>query len=99
MQPLPLCHFHGLNMPNDRAGRALPETILVEAVPRCDDLFLRAAGYNDAQIERIMFGNAVRFFGLGSDEYDRLAERSTRRRLEKFYAAHNLSADWMTAFD
>lgn len=46
-----------------------------------------------------MFGNAVRFFGLGSDEYDRLAERSTRRRLEKFYAAHNLSADWMTAFD
>jgi len=62
-------------------------------------LFLRAVGYDDAQIEGIMFRNAVRFLGLGRAEFEKFGEKSTRGRLEKFYAAHNLSSDWMTAFD
>jgi predicted TIM-barrel fold metal-dependent hydrolase len=62
-------------------------------------LFLRAVGYDDAQIEGIMFRNAVRFLGLGKAEFEKFGEKSTRGRLEKFYAAHNLSSDWMTAFD
>jgi hypothetical protein len=61
--------------------------------------FLRAVGYNDAQIEGIMFRNAVRFLGLSKSEGDRFGENSTRGRLEKFYAAHGLSADWMNVFD
>ena len=62
-------------------------------------LFLRAVGYNDAQIEGIMFRNAVHFLGLGKPEHDKFGEKSTRGRLEKFYAAHDLSTDWMKAFD
>jgi hypothetical protein len=62
-------------------------------------LFLRAVGYNDAQIEGIMFRNAVHFLGLGKAELDKFGEKSTRGRLEKFYAAHDLSTDWMKAFD
>jgi predicted TIM-barrel fold metal-dependent hydrolase len=62
-------------------------------------LFLRAVGYSDAQIEGIMFRNAVRFLGLGKAEPDTFGEKSTRGRLEKFYAAHDLSTDWMKAFD
>jgi predicted TIM-barrel fold metal-dependent hydrolase len=62
-------------------------------------LFLRAVGYDDAQIEGIMFRNAVRFLGLGKAEFEKFGEKSTRGRLEKFCAAHNLSSDWMTAFD
>jgi predicted TIM-barrel fold metal-dependent hydrolase len=46
--------------------------------------FLRAVGYSDAQIEGIMFRNAVRFLGLGKAERDRFGEKSTRARLEKF---------------
>jgi hypothetical protein len=61
--------------------------------------FLRAVGCNDAQIEGIMFRNAVRFLGLGKADRDRFGEKSTRGRLEKFYAAHGLSADWMNVFD
>ena len=61
--------------------------------------FLRAVGYSDAQIEGIMFRNAVRFLGLGKAERDRFGEKSTRARLEKFYAAHKLSSDWMQVFD
>ena len=61
--------------------------------------FLRAVGYNDVQVEGIMFRNAARFLGLGKDERDRFGEKSTRGRLEKFYAAHNLPADWMKVFD
>jgi len=61
--------------------------------------FLRAVGYNDTQIEGIMFGNAVRFLGLSKGEREKFGENSTRARLEKFYAAHNLSSDWMRVFD
>jgi len=46
-----------------------------------------------------MFRNAVRFLGLGKAERDRFGEKSTRARLEKFYAAHKLSSDWMQVFD
>jgi hypothetical protein len=46
-----------------------------------------------------MFRNAVRFLGLGKADRDRFGEKSTRGRLEKFYAAHGLSADWMNVFD
>src|SRR5436309_2628470 len=61
--------------------------------------FLRAVGYSDLQIEGIMFRNAVRFLGLGQAERDRFGEKSTRGRLEKFYAAHKLSSEWMSVFD
>jgi hypothetical protein len=61
--------------------------------------FLRAVGYNDTQIEGIMFRNAARFLGLGKGEHEKFGENSTRARLEKFYAAHNLSTDWMSVFD
>jgi predicted TIM-barrel fold metal-dependent hydrolase len=61
--------------------------------------FLRAVGYNDVQIEGIMFRNAVRFLGLSKAERDSFGEKSTRGRLEKFYVAHNLSSDWMKVFD
>jgi predicted TIM-barrel fold metal-dependent hydrolase len=61
--------------------------------------FLKAVGYSDLQIEGIMFRNAVRFLGLGKAERERFGEKSTRARLEKFYAAHKLSSDWMKAFD
>jgi hypothetical protein len=61
--------------------------------------FLKAVGYDNAQIEGIMFRNAVRFLGLSKGEREEFGENSTRARLEKFYAAHNLSADWMRVFD
>jgi predicted TIM-barrel fold metal-dependent hydrolase len=61
--------------------------------------FLRAVGYNESQIEGIMFRNAVRFLGLSKAERERFGEKSTRGRLEKFYALHNLSIDWMSVFD
>jgi hypothetical protein len=62
-------------------------------------LFLRAVGYDDAQIDGIMFKNAARFLGLSREEREKFGENSTRGRLERFYAAHGLSKDWMTAFD
>jgi predicted TIM-barrel fold metal-dependent hydrolase len=61
--------------------------------------FLRAVGYDDTQIENIMFRNAARFLGLSKDEREKFGEHSTRARLERFYAANGLPADWMTAFD
>jgi hypothetical protein len=51
------------------------------------------------RIEGIMFRNAARFLGLGKGEHEKFGENSTRARLEKFYAAHNLSTDWMSVFD
>lgn len=62
-------------------------------------LFLKAVGYNNTQIEGIMFRNAARFLGLTKDEREKFGENCTRARLEKFYGAHNLSVDWMQAFD
>jgi predicted TIM-barrel fold metal-dependent hydrolase len=76
-----------------------PKLFSSRAFPDLMTLFLRAVGYNDAQIEGIMFRNAVRFLGLSKAEFDKFGEKSTRGRLEKFYAAHNLSSDWMKAFD
>jgi predicted TIM-barrel fold metal-dependent hydrolase len=61
--------------------------------------FLRAVGYNDTQIEGIMFRNAARFLGLSKGEHEKFGENSTRARLEKFYAAHDLATDWMRVFD
>jgi hypothetical protein len=46
-----------------------------------------------------MFKNAARFLGLSREEREKFGENSTRGRLERFYAAHGLSKDWMTAFD
>jgi predicted TIM-barrel fold metal-dependent hydrolase len=76
-----------------------PKLFSSKPFPDLMTLFLRAVGYDDAQIEGIMFRNAVRFLGLGKAEFEKFGEKSTRGRLEKFYAAHNLSSDWMTAFD
>jgi predicted TIM-barrel fold metal-dependent hydrolase len=76
-----------------------PKLLSSRPFPDLMILFLRAVGYNDAQIEGIMFGNAVRFLGLGKAELDGFGEKSTRGRLEKFYTAHDLSTGWMKAFD
>jgi predicted TIM-barrel fold metal-dependent hydrolase len=76
-----------------------PKLFSTKPFPDVMIFFLRAVGYNDAQIEGIMFRNAVRFLGLGKADRDRFGENSTRGRLEKFYAAHGLSADWMNVFD
>jgi predicted TIM-barrel fold metal-dependent hydrolase len=76
-----------------------PKLFSSRSFPDLMTLFLRAVGYNDAQIEGIMFRNAVRFQGLSKAEFDKFGEKSTRGRLEKFYAAYDLSSDWMTAFD
>ena len=76
-----------------------PKLFSSRPFPDLMTLFLRAVGYDDAQIEGIMFRNAVRFLGLGKAEFETFGEKSTRGRLERFYAAHNLSSDWMTAFD
>ena len=76
-----------------------PKLFSTKPFPEVMIFFLRAVGYNDAQIEGIMFRNAVRFLGLGKADRDRFGENSTRGRLEKFYAAHGLSADWMNVFD
>lgn len=61
--------------------------------------FLKACGYNDSEIEGIMFRNAARFLGLSRNEHEKFGDNCTRGRLEKFYAAHKLNADWLTAFD
>ncbi len=76
-----------------------PKLLAAKPFPDLMILVLRAVGYNDAQIENIMFRNATRFLGLSKGEREKFGENSTRGRLEKFYAAHGLSADWMTAFD
>jgi len=57
--------------------------------------FLGEAGYSDAEIDKIMFANAVRFLGLAPAD----REGGTRGRLEAFYASHGQSADWMKMFD
>jgi len=57
--------------------------------------FLGAAGYGDADIDKIMFGNAVRFLGLAPAD----RQNGTRGRLEAFYASHGQNADWMKVFD
>jgi hypothetical protein len=61
--------------------------------------FLQTVGYNDAQIEGIMFRNATRFLGLSKAEHEKFGENSTRGRLERFYRASGLSTGWMEAFD
>jgi predicted TIM-barrel fold metal-dependent hydrolase len=57
--------------------------------------FLGEAGYSDADIDKIMFANAVRFLGLAPAD----RQNGTRGRLEAFYASHGRSADWMKVFD
>lgn len=57
--------------------------------------FLADAGYRDADIDRIMFGNSVRYLGLAPTD----RANGTRGRLEAFYASHGQSADWLKVFD
>jgi predicted TIM-barrel fold metal-dependent hydrolase len=76
-----------------------PKLISSRPFPDIMIFFLQTVGYNDAQIERIMFGNAARFLGLSRAEHEKFGEKSTRARLERFYRASGLSTDWMEAFD
>ena len=76
-----------------------PRLLSSKPFPDVMIFFLRAVGYNDTQIEGIMFRNAVRFLGLSKGEHEKFGENSTRARLEKFYAAHSLATDWMSVFD
>ena len=76
-----------------------PKLLSSKPFPDVMTFFLKAVGYNNAQIEGIMFRNAVRFLGLSKGEREAFGENSTRARLEKFYTAHNLSTDWMRVFD
>jgi predicted TIM-barrel fold metal-dependent hydrolase len=76
-----------------------PKLFSPKPFPDIMALFLRAVGYDDDQIDKIMFRNAARFLGLSRDEREKFGENSTRGRLERFYAAHDLPTDWMTVFD
>lgn len=76
-----------------------PKLLSSKPFPDVMTFFLKAVGYNNTQIEGIMFRNAVRFLGLSKGEREAFGENSTRARLEKFYTAHNLSTDWMRVFD
>src|SRR5215468_3195718 len=76
-----------------------PKLLSSKPFPDVMTFFLKAVGYNNTQIDGIMFRNAVRFLGLSKGEHEEFGENSTRARLEKFYAAHNLSTDWMRVFD
>ena len=76
-----------------------PKLLSSKPFPDVMSFFLKAVGYNNTQIEGIMFRNAVRFLGLSKGEREEFGENSTRARLEKFYAAHNLSTNWMRVFD
>jgi hypothetical protein len=51
-------------------------------------------GYSAAEVDAIMYRNAVRFLGLGSNQHD----RGTRGRLEKFYRDAGLSTAWLDEF-
>jgi predicted TIM-barrel fold metal-dependent hydrolase len=68
------------------ARRSYPEQV-AEAL--CE------AGYSVAEIDAIMYRNAVRFLGLGPDQ----RERGTRGRLEKFYGAAGLPTAWLDGFN
>ena len=57
--------------------------------------FLADAGYRDADIDKIMFGNSIRYLGLAPAD----RPNGTRGRLEAFYASHGQSADWLKVFD
>jgi len=76
-----------------------PRLLSSKSFPDVMIFFLKAVGYNNTQIEGIMFRNAVRFLGLSKGEREEFGENSTRARLEKIYAAHNLSTGWMSVFD
>jgi predicted TIM-barrel fold metal-dependent hydrolase len=76
-----------------------PKLLAAKPFPDIMALFLRAAGYDETQIEKIMFTNAARFLGLSEDERQKFGAKSTRARLERFYSAHNLSPAWMNAFN
>jgi len=76
-----------------------PRLLSSKPFPDVMIFFLKAVGYNNTQIEGIMFRNAARFLGLSQGEREEFGDNSTRARLERFYAAHSLSADWMRAFD
>lgn len=62
-----------------------------------DDIaeFLRRdAGFGNAELDDILFGNAADFLGLRMAD----REKGTRGRLERFYAFHNLDAGWLEKF-
>ena len=80
-------------------AEGFPKVNATKPFPDLMVTFLKAAGYDGSQIEGIMFRNASRFLGLSRSERDLHGENCTRSRLEKFYAAHRLSADWMKVFD
>jgi predicted TIM-barrel fold metal-dependent hydrolase len=61
--------------------------------------FLTVVGYSPGEIEAIMFRNATRFLGLSRGERAIHGDNCTRGRLEKFYAANSLNANWMAALD
>lgn len=51
--------------------------------------------FSDDQVGRIFNTNAAQFLGLGADQRG----NGTRGRLEAFYSANNLNADWLRTFD
>ncbi len=57
--------------------------------------FLSELEYSPADLDKIMFKNAVTFLGLGPDQRD----GGTRGRLESFYKRNNADPAWLTVFD
>ncbi len=73
--------------PSHRNDRLYPDIVT--------DFLRRDLGFGFEQVDAIMFGNAVRFMGLGQDQ----RAQGTRGRLEQFYLRASLSSAWMQEFD
>jgi hypothetical protein len=54
--------------------------------------FLQDVGLTEAQLDNVLFSNAVRFFGLRQGD-------QARSRLASYYAKHNLNAAHLEKFD
>jgi predicted TIM-barrel fold metal-dependent hydrolase len=77
-------------------SRAIASQMNEELYPDVVSDFLRRdLGFTASQIDGVMFGNAVRFMGLGQDQ----KAQGTRGRLEQFYLRAGVNAAWMQEFD
>src|SRR5262250_943061 len=63
--------LHGTDWSMIAQEERFPRLFSPKPFPDVMTFFLRAVGYNDTQIEGIMFRNAVRFLGLSKGEHEK----------------------------